>query len=158
MELQKTVNLSRWNFHTILFSLKRFWRALKDDLYLTKYISSCMVLMFISCPCISFLACLLARKNRHVVFQTLKVSKTLLKKHHQFFFGTFAKEGVKHAIDAIQAREKHTNYSNHKSKRKNSMQESCLCFDLDLETSSTDEECRIENNAILKLAEETKKS
>ncbi|KAK3137637.1 hypothetical protein QOZ80_5BG0454990 [Eleusine coracana subsp. coracana] len=46
----------------------------------------------------SFLTCLLARKNRHVVFQTLKISRTLLKKHPQFFFETFTKEGVKHYL------------------------------------------------------------
>uniref|UniRef100_A0ACD5TY79 Uncharacterized protein n=1 Tax=Avena sativa TaxID=4498 RepID=A0ACD5TY79_AVESA len=42
----------------------------------------------------SFLTCLLARKDRHVVFQTLKVSKSLLQKHHQFFLESFTKEGL----------------------------------------------------------------
>ncbi|KAL5203531.1 hypothetical protein ABZP36_014483 [Zizania latifolia] len=105
----------------------------------------------------SFLACLLARKNRHVIFQTLNVSKALLKKHHQFFIEAFIKEGVKHAVDTIQAREKDAK-SIHKKKRNNNLQEICLCFDLDSVTSSTHEACRIENMAILKLAEEIKKN
>ncbi|PNT71974.1 hypothetical protein BRADI_2g37870v3 [Brachypodium distachyon] len=99
----------------------------------------------------SFLTCLLARKNRHVVLETLKVSKTLLKKHHHFFFEAFAKEGVKQTVDAIHAQE------NHKSKRNSTMQETCVCFDLDSDVSSADG-CKIENNAILNLAEEIKKS
>ncbi|KAG8067005.1 hypothetical protein GUJ93_ZPchr0005g15678 [Zizania palustris] len=105
----------------------------------------------------SFLACLLARKNRHVIFQTLDVSKALLKKHHQFFIEAFIKEGVKHAVDTIQAREKDAK-SIHKKKRRNNLQEICLCFDLDSVTSSTYEACRIENMAILKLAEEINKN
>ncbi|KAI4966376.1 hypothetical protein ZWY2020_041109 [Hordeum vulgare] len=104
----------------------------------------------------SFLTCMLARKNRHIVFQTLEVSKTLLKKHHQFFFESFTKEGVKHAIGTIQAQEKNRN-SSERLKRKNNTQEWCMCFDLDLDSSSTDG-CKIENNAILNLAEEIKKS
>ncbi|KAK3140867.1 hypothetical protein QOZ80_5AG0406890 [Eleusine coracana subsp. coracana] len=103
----------------------------------------------------SFLTCLLARKNRHIVFQTLKISRTLLKKHPQFFFETFTKEGVKRAIFSIVSQE--LNYSN-QSKRKNEMQESCLHFDLDLECSSTDDTCRVVDNAIMKLAEEIKNS
>ncbi|OEL17672.1 E3 ubiquitin-protein ligase UPL4 [Dichanthelium oligosanthes] len=101
----------------------------------------------------SFLTCLLARKNSHILFQTLKISRTLLEKHQQFFFVTFTKEGVKHSIDAIVSQEKN---SSHQSKRKNSMKESCLCSDL--ESSSTHEPCRIGNNAVMKLAEEIKKS
>ncbi|KAM0905228.1 hypothetical protein ACQ4PT_017513 [Festuca glaucescens] len=104
----------------------------------------------------SFLMCLLARKKRHVVFETLKLSKSLLKKQHQFFFESFDKEGVKHAIDAIQAQEKDRN-SNHKLKMKNNMQEHCVCFNLDSDASSTDR-CKIENNAILNLAGDIKKS
>ncbi|CAM0958006.1 unnamed protein product [Alopecurus aequalis] len=97
----------------------------------------------------SFLTCLLARKNRHVVFQTLKVSKSLLKKHHQFFLDSFTKEGVKHAIDAIQEQEK--------LKRKNNMQECCVCFEFQSDASSGDG-CKIGNSAILNLAEKIKKS
>ncbi|XP_044364636.1 E3 ubiquitin-protein ligase UPL4 [Triticum aestivum] len=104
----------------------------------------------------SFLTCLLARKNRHIVFQTLEVAKTLLKKHHQFFFESFTKEGVKHVIETIQAQEKNRN-SSQKLKRKNNTQEWCLCYELDLDSSSADG-CKIENNAILNLAEEIKKS
>ncbi|TVU18117.1 hypothetical protein EJB05_34191 [Eragrostis curvula] len=102
----------------------------------------------------SFLTCLLARKNRHVVYETLKISRTLLTKHKQFFFETFTKEGVKHAICSIVSQE----LNNHQSKRKNEVEESCLCFYLDSESSSTDEACRIEDNAIMKLAEEIKTS
>ncbi|KAL6864715.1 hypothetical protein ACP4OV_015866 [Aristida adscensionis] len=101
----------------------------------------------------SFLSCLLVRKNRHVVFQTLKISRTLLQKDQQFFFETFSKEGVKHAIDAIVSQERN---SNDQTKRKNNIQESCLCFDIGPESSLTNEACRIENNAVMKLAEEIK--
>uniref|UniRef100_J3M3J3 HECT-type E3 ubiquitin transferase n=2 Tax=Oryza brachyantha TaxID=4533 RepID=J3M3J3_ORYBR len=103
----------------------------------------------------SLLAVWLARKNRHIIFQTLNISKTLLKKHQKFFFETFIKEGVKHAIDTILAQEKDAK-SNHKQRGKN-LQESCLCFDLDLDTS-TDDACRIEKGAILKLSEDIKKN
>uniref|UniRef100_A0A0E0H8V4 HECT-type E3 ubiquitin transferase n=1 Tax=Oryza nivara TaxID=4536 RepID=A0A0E0H8V4_ORYNI len=95
----------------------------------------------------SLLAGWLARKNRHIIFQTLNVSKTLLRKDQKFFFETFIREGLKHAIDAILTQEK----------GKSRLPESCLCFDLDLETS-TDDACRINNGAILKLAEEIKKN
>ncbi|CAL5097213.1 unnamed protein product [Urochloa decumbens] len=99
-----------------------------------------------------FLTCLLARKNRHILFQALKISMTLLEKRQQFFLESFTKEGVKHSIDSIVSQERN---SSHQSKRKN-MNESCLCFDL--ESSSTGETCRVENNAVMKLAEEIKKS
>ena len=112
-----------------------------------------MVFMFISCLCSSFLTFLLARKNRHIIFQALKISRTLLEKCQQFFIETFTKEGVKYSIDSIVSHEKN---SSHQSKRKNNMNESCLCFDL--ESSSTGEACRVENNAIIKLAEDIKKS
>lgn len=105
------------------------------------------MMVLISCPCISLLAGWLARKNRHIIFQTLNVSKTLLRKDQKFFFETFIGEGLKHAIDAILTQEK----------GKSRLPESCLCFDLDLETS-TDDACRINNGAILKLAEEIKKN
>lgn len=108
-----------------------------------------MVFMFISYLCISFLTCMLARKNRHILFHTLRISWTLLEKCHQFFLETFTKEGVKHSIDSIVSQEKN---SSHQSKTKN--KESCLCFDL--ESSSTGEACRIENNAVMKLGEEIK--
>jgi E3 ubiquitin-protein ligase TRIP12 len=109
----------------------------------------------LSCFCDSFLTCLLARKNHHIVFQTLKISRTLLEKHPQFFCEAFTKEGVKHAIFSIISQELN---NIHQSKRKDKMQESCMCFHLDLKSSSTDEACRIEDNAIMKLAEEIKKS
>uniref|UniRef100_K3ZBY2 HECT-type E3 ubiquitin transferase n=1 Tax=Setaria italica TaxID=4555 RepID=K3ZBY2_SETIT len=99
----------------------------------------------------SFLTCLLARKNRHILFQTLKISRTLLEKCQQFFLETFTKEGVKHSIDSIVSQEKN---SSHQLKTKNN-KESCLSFDL--ESSSTGEACRIENNAVMKLGEEIKK-
>ncbi|CAN6336164.1 unnamed protein product [Urochloa humidicola] len=100
----------------------------------------------------SFLTCLLARKNRHILFQALKISRILLEKCQQFFLEAFTKEGVKHSIDSIVSQERN---SSHQSKRKN-MNESCLCFDL--ESSSTDEACMIDNNAVMKLAEAIKKS
>ncbi|CAN6358366.1 unnamed protein product [Urochloa humidicola] len=99
-----------------------------------------------------FLTCLLARKNRHILFQALKISRTLLEKRQAFFLETFTKEGVKHSIDSIVSQERNLS---HQSKRKN-MNESCLFFDL--ESSSTDEACRVENNAVMKLAEDIKKS
>uniref|UniRef100_A0A0D9WC73 HECT-type E3 ubiquitin transferase n=1 Tax=Leersia perrieri TaxID=77586 RepID=A0A0D9WC73_9ORYZ len=104
----------------------------------------------------SLLASWLARKNRHIVFQTLNISKTLLNKQHKFFFEVFSREGVKQAIDTIIAQIRDTN-SNQKQKGKSDLQESCLCFDLDLETS-TDDTCKIDNRAILKLSEEIKKN
>ncbi|WVZ96003.1 hypothetical protein U9M48_041696 [Paspalum notatum var. saurae] len=101
----------------------------------------------------SFLTCLLARKNRHILFQTLKISRTLLEKDQQFFFETFTKEGVKRAIDAISS---HNKNSMLRSKRKNSVKERCFCFDL--ESSLTDKACRVENNVVMELAEEINKS
>ncbi|PAN17002.1 hypothetical protein PAHAL_3G100800 [Panicum hallii] len=101
----------------------------------------------------SFLNFLLARKNCHIILQALKISRILLEKCQQFFLETFTKEGVKHSIDSIVSHEKN---SSHQSKRKNNMNESCLCFDL--ESSSTGEVCRVENNAVMKLAEDIKKS
>ncbi|KAF0924012.1 hypothetical protein E2562_008358 [Oryza meyeriana var. granulata] len=104
----------------------------------------------------SLLAGWLARKNRHIIFQMLNVSKTLLKKHQKFFVETFIREGVKHAIDTIVAQEKDAK-SNRKQKGNNNLQESCLCFDLDLETS-TNNTCRIDKGAILKLSEDIKRN
>ncbi|KAJ1261374.1 hypothetical protein BS78_09G024900 [Paspalum vaginatum] len=101
----------------------------------------------------SFLTCLLARKNRHILFQALKISRTLLEKDQEFFFETFTKEGVRHAIDAISSQDKNSIL---KSKRKNSMKERCFCFDL--ESSLTDKACRVENNVVMELAEEINKS
>ncbi|OQU77294.1 hypothetical protein SORBI_3009G025200 [Sorghum bicolor] len=101
----------------------------------------------------SFLNCLLARKNHHILFETLKISRTLLEKDQLFSLETFTKEGVKHAIEYIVSQSKNTS---HQSERNNSMKESCLCFDL--ESSSTVEACSIENDAVMELAEEIKKN
>lgn len=112
-----------------------------------------MMFMFISRLCISFLNCLLARKNQHILFETLKISRNLLEKDQRFSLETFTKEGVKHAIEYIVSQSKNTS---HQSERNNSVKESCLCFDL--ESSSTVEACSIENDAVMELAEEIKKN
>lgn len=109
--------------------------------------------MFISRLCISFLNCLLARKNHHILFETLKISRTLLEKDQRFSFENFTKEGVKHAIEYIVSQSKNTS---HQAERNNSMKEGCLCFDL--ESSSAVEACSIENDAVMELAEEIKKN
>ncbi|KAH7656854.1 E3 ubiquitin-protein ligase TRIP12 protein [Dioscorea alata] len=49
----------------------------------------------------SFLAGLLARKDHHVLFMTLKIIETLMEKLPGVFSSSFVKEGVIYAIDAL---------------------------------------------------------
>uniref|UniRef100_A0A804PS09 HECT domain-containing protein n=2 Tax=Zea mays TaxID=4577 RepID=A0A804PS09_MAIZE len=98
--------------------------------------------------CISLFNCLLAQKNQHVLFETLKISRILAKKDQHFFLESFTKEGVKHAIEYIVSQSKNTSHQN--------MKEFCLCFYM--KTSSTVEACSIANNSVTELAKEIKKN
>ncbi|XP_020395487.1 E3 ubiquitin-protein ligase UPL4 [Zea mays] len=96
----------------------------------------------------SLFNCLLAQKNQHVLFETLKISRILAKKDQHFFLESFTKEGVKHAIEYIVSQSKNNSHQN--------MKEYCLCFYM--ETSSTVEACSIANNSVTELAKEIKKN
>nr|CAD1817569.1 unnamed protein product [Ananas comosus var. bracteatus] len=105
----------------------------------------------------SFLAGLLARKDHHVLFLTLRIVDTLMQKIPGVFLSSFIKEGVIYAIDTLSMQEK---YPQTISEQYNDMQRSerCLCYAFGLckFPSSERRTCRLNRETLFTLAKHLK--
>lgn len=115
----------------------------------------------------SFLAGVFTRKDHHILLLTLQIIDTILQKLADVFLNSFVKEGVFYAIEALLSPDKCSQFmlsqsssscmSNDASKKSASKDSpACLCcYFVSLQSSSTSEKgtCKVEEDAVQKLAE-----
>lgn len=110
----------------------------------------------------SFLAGLLARKDHHMLFPTLKIVEILMQKLPGVYLSSFVKEGVIYAIDSLvvlndlaqPAAQQSGDSGHHVSARDGSR---CLCFAFTSGSPSIESTtCRLGKDAVLTLAKHIK--
>ncbi|XP_008805036.2 E3 ubiquitin-protein ligase UPL4-like [Phoenix dactylifera] len=113
----------------------------------------------------SFLAGLLARKDRHVLISTLKTVEILMQKLPGVFLSSFVKEGVIYAIDSLLMQKncsQSTQRFGHMQHSDNQMatrdMPRCLCYEFDSSRASSCEmkTCRVGKDTVLTLAKHLK--
>lgn len=111
----------------------------------------------------SFLASLMARKDRHVLVSALKIVELLMQKFSCVCTSSFIKEGVVYAIEVLLEHENQIDSVGQRSDQQDNEMylrdvPRCLCYVFDTPNTSTSERksCRLGKDAVLSLAKHIK--
>ncbi|XP_020579574.1 E3 ubiquitin-protein ligase UPL4 [Phalaenopsis equestris] len=111
----------------------------------------------------SFLASLMARKDRHVLVSALKIVELLMQKFSSVCSSSFIKEGVVYAIEVFLEHETQLVSLGQQSDQQDNQMSlrdvpRCLCYIFDPPNTSTSERktCRVGKDAVLSLAKHIK--